>query len=806
MKKLILFVFLVAAMVSSANAQVIDLLHYQPEQNYFVLNFPPGSIAVSRFEVERPASLHELNVWFSPAQGATNGDSAYVYLFGREGGGAYPILLQPLATFKAWLPVETNTLVRFAFQDPKPAFTRPTSFFIGVQVLGENMKVRMDRYTQTPACATAEGDSMYTSSFWQPVQPPYIPYGAHFSGGVAMNNWYIGAKVEYMTPPESMFTEATMLAGVNAMPDGKRISWGDYDSDGYQDMIYGSHLYKNDGDGTFTDIAATVGYDGGSDVNMFADIDNDGDLDIVCQPENILYINEDGSFTKDTEPGFGMSRNTTAMAFADYDMDKFIDLFVANGEFLYAQNPQNPNDSALVRGAAWESFFYGNTQNGKFRDIKGSVLGGYRAGDYGRHPYNTQQRVNGYRPITGANWADIDGDGDLDLYATNNRLQPNYVFENQGNGFLREVAALHGLQGVMKTDPNYVGLFGNSRGCDVVDYDNDGDVDIMVGEAVEPWNLGAGDRTGVWANSGPPNNQFGQIANTTSKLGFNMYDGDVAWGDFDNDGLYDVFITPGENCFNASLYKQNPDQSFTMLSYEAGIDAVNSLGAAWADYDNDGDLDLAVAVETGLKLYRNDMAATGNWVAFNLRSIHSNSYAIGAKIEVVAGATTYTRWVTAGKGAGSQNPYTQHVGLGTAASIDQVNIRWPDGKTLTLDDVEINKIHDIIEQPPVSVDDNPVAPLAMQLQQNYPNPFSQSSHASTRISWELTAAADVKVQIFDTRGALVSTLVDDRQNAGLHAYEWDGRTDAGISVSSGSYRYVLTVNGETASRSLIVVK
>jgi hypothetical protein len=590
------------------------------------------------------------------------------------------------------------------------------------------------------------------------------------------------------------------------MPQGRRVSWGDFDDDGSQDLIYGSHLYRNEGDGSFADVGASAGYDGGSDVNMFVDVDNDGDLDIVCQPENIIYFNDAGSFTKDTEPGFGISRNTTAMTFADYDGDTYPDMFVANAEYMYKKNPQNPNDSALIRGAAWEAFFYGNSQNGHFRDIKGTVLGGYRAGQYGRDPYDQNQLVTGYRPVTGANWADIDGDGDMDLYATNNRLQPNYVFENQGTGFMREVASLHGLQGVIKTDPNYVGLFGNSRGCDLADYDNDGDVDLFVGEAVERWRLPAGDLTGVWKNSGPPNSQFAQVPNTTSKLGFDLYDGDVAWGDFDNDGLYDVVVTPGENCFNATLYKQNPDQSFTNVTYESGIDAVNSLGAAWADYDNDGDLDLAIASETGLKLYRNDNMANGNWVGFNLRSINSNAFAIGAKIQVVVGGTIYTRWVTAGKGAGSQQPYVQYVGLGTASSIDSVMVRWPDGKSLSLIDPDINMVHDITEQPPVSVGNNPAAPVAMQLQQNYPNPFSQSVNATTQISWELGAKNDVTLQIYDTRGALVRTLVQGSREAGTHHVNWDGTDNAGLSVASGSYRYVLTVNGQTTARTMVVVR
>ncbi len=803
MKKLLPILLLMLFAAASSQAQVVDLFYYQAEQNFVLLNAPVGTMMLTRFEVDRPASLHEINAWFYTEQAAS--DSVLVYLFGREGGGEYPLLLAPLVTFKAFIPVGSN-LIRFPFSGTLPHFNRPTSFFVGVIPLGSNLRVRMDNYLQTPTCATAEGDTMYTSSYWQPLQPPYIPYSSRFATGMAINNWYIGVKVEYDAPGQSLFTESTLIAGLNMMPEGMRLSWGDFDNDGYQDLLYGSKLMKNNGNGKFTNVAANVGYDGGSEINMFADIDNDGDLDIVCQPDALLYINDNGMYVKDTEPGFGTGRNTTAMAFADYDGDFFLDLFVAHGEYMYQKNPSNPNDSALIRGAAHEGYFYGNTQNGKFRDIKGQVLGGYRAGQYGRDPYDQTKLVTGYRPITGVNWADIDGDGDLDLYCTNNRLQPNYLFENQGNGFFREVSQLHNLQGVLKTDPNYIGLFGNSRGCDVADYDNDGDVDIFIGEGLEKFRLGAGDRTAVWQNSGFPNATFTQVSNTVSQLAFDLYNADVAWGDFDNDGLYDVAITPGENCFNGYLYKQNPDGSFTNMTFEAGIDATNSLGVVWVDYDNDGDLDLSIATETGVKLYRNDMVGLGNWVEFDVRSKTKNIYSVGAKLQVIAGANTWTRWITIGKGAGSQSPLVQHIGLGATAAVDSVVVTWPDGSTMSMLNPDINMRHTMIEPNPVSVGSDPAAPAGLQLDQNYPNPFSRTTSNVTSISYTVATAGDVRLQVFDTRGALVRTLVSARLEAGTHVTQWNGLDDAGRAVASGSYRYTLTMDGRTAFRSLVVVK
>ena len=805
MKKLLQIMLLTAIMAGSASAQqIVDLFHYQAEQNFTLLGLTAESMAVTRFEVEEAAKLHEINVWFYNQDAA--GDSVVVYLFGKEGGGAFPLLLNPIAQIRAFVPGQFNSLVRFNFNDPKPEFIRPTNFFVGVQILGTNVKVRMDNITQTPTCATSEKDTLYTSSYWQANLPPnYIPYNGRLNSGMATNNWYVGVKVEYTPVSQSGFTDATLLAGLNIPGSGMRVSWADFDADGHQDLLYGTHLLRNNGSGRFVDISSQVGYDGGSTVNMFADIDNDGDLDIVCAPATVIYVNNNGQLTKDTEPGFSASRNTTAMAFNDYDSDNFLDFFVANGEYMYMKNPANQNDSALVEGAAWEGYFYGNSQNGKFRDIKGSILGGYRSFSYGRNPYDQTQTVNGYRPVTGASWVDVDLDGDMDLYASVNRLQPNYLWENQGNGFLRDVAMQHGLQGVVKTDPNYIGLFGNSRGCDFADYDNDGDPDLFVGETAEQWRLLAGDLSGVWTNSGKPNSQFSLVPNTTSQIGFQMHYGDVAWGDYDNDGLQDVFVTSGENCFNGSLFAHNQDHSFTNLSYQMGINAINSLGVVWVDYDNDGDLDLSVATETGIKLYRNDLPKQFNWIAFNLRTRTSNIFAVGSRIEVVAGQNKYTRWVTVGKGAGSQSPYVQHIGIGAATAIDSVVFYLPNGTRFSMKDPEINKLHNVLEPEPVSVG-RPVPPQSIALQQNYPNPFSRSLSATTRIAYDLATAGNVTLHVYDSRGAVVKTLVSGFAAGGSHEVVWDGNAESGLPVASGSYTCVLTVDGLTQTRQLVVMK
>ncbi len=584
---------------------------------------------------------------------------------------------------------------------------------------------------------------------------------------------------------------------------GAKVSWADYDADGLQDCLWGDHLYRNNGNGTFTDVATTVGFTKGSDMEMFVDVDNDGDLDIVCMPANLLYLNDKGNFTLDQNPGFMPAVNSTAMSFADYDSDKYPDFVLANGEYMYMKNPANPSDSALIPGAAWEAYLYVNTQDGHFSDQKKAYLGGYLRGPWGRNPYNQSQQIEGWRPARCVQWVDFDDDGDMDLFMGNDRLQPDLVFQNQGTGDLANVARVVGLEGERKS--SYPGYYGNTMGCDFGDYDNDGMMDILKSSVAYPYRTPYSDMTTLFRNIGSPDYTFASVIN--GGPGYRAMNGDVAWGDFNNDGLLDFYITTNEKCYASQLYMQNPDNTFVDVTYAAGVGLENARSVAWVDFDNDGKLDLCVVMPDGLKLFKNQLTGIGNSTTLTLTSKTANVFALGAQLKVHVGSTIYTRQIVAGKGAGVQEPYAQHIGIGTAAKIDSVTIRWPLGNMETVKDVPINAGKTIVEYvyDPTAAE-TPAQPTSVDLQQNFPNPFSRSRNAMTNIGYNLPASAVVKLDVFDLKGALVRTLINQSQGAGMHFIQWDGLDARGRSVPAGTYQYVLTTNGVVLSKRLIVLK
>jgi hypothetical protein len=399
---------------------------------------------------------------------------------------------------------------------------------------------------------------------------------------------------------------------------------------------------------------------------------------------------------------------------------------------------------------------------------------------------------------------DYDGDGDMDLYVGNDRLQPNFLFDNPGTPFFRSVAQAHNAQGSVKA--GYSGLYGNTRGCDFSDYNNDGTPDLVTAEVALPYRLAYSDMTAVWKNDATVSNNFANVQ-LVAKLGYTAYQADVAWADFNNDGRLDFYVSSGERCSNGSLYMQNADYSFTDVSYESGLNAEAGFGVAWADFDNDGDLDMAIGSEFGIRLYRNELTSKGNWVELMLKGKTGNSFAIGTRAKVYAGGVTYTRFVTAGQGAGCQQPYALHIGVGSAAQIDSVVLRWPGKKLETLKGLAINAIHTITEKTGTSaVLETVVAPRRADLQQNYPNPFSKSRNGSTNIAYNLPSSADIVLDIVDLLGARVKRLHAGAQSAGMHFTTWDGRNDAGETVPSGTYQYILSSAGAVLVKQLVVLK
>ena len=497
-------------------------------------------------------------------------------------------------------------------------------------------------------------------------------------------------------------------------PLGAGAAFLDYNNDGFQDIYFvngvdlpplvdgqsggveppRNALYRNNGDGTFTDVTvaagiADTGYGMGCTVG---DYDNDGfsDLYVTNFGANVFFRNNgDGTFTDvTTQTGTGDTRWGASCAFVDYDNDSFLDLYVTNYVKYTIKSDQvcmNKGvrvycDPRLYEGEL--DILYHNNGDGTFTDVTESA---------------------GFSEATGRGlalaWGDYDDDGDMDVYIANDADQ-NFLYRNNGDGTFTDVSLIAGVG--FSED----GEAENGMGTDFGDYDNDGHLDLIVTNFQDQTNtLYHNDRAGLFSD-----------VSYASGIG-TMSLPYLAWGvsfcDYDNDGYQDLFIANGhldENvqAFNPTgfyeqpnlLFHNNRDGTFD----EGGVDLGSGMrlekisrGSAYADYDNDGDLDLLVTNLKGTPdLLRNE-GGQNTWLTLKLIGTRSNRDAIGARVKVTTGNLTQIREVRSSSSYLSQNDMRLHFGLGKHSQVDRIEIRWSRGLQEHLEGVEANQILTLIE-------------------------------------------------------------------------------------------------------------
>ncbi|MFQ6044236.1 MAG: CRTAC1 family protein [Candidatus Poribacteria bacterium] len=523
-------------------------------------------------------------------------------------------------------------------------------------------------------------------------------------------------------PPISVtFTDVTAAAGINFIhSEGDIIelvsqttspgaAFADYDNDDDLDIYItnGSGLpnalYRNNGDGTFSDVARQAGVDhrGFAMGCVFGDYDNDGDLDLYVtnynEPNLFFRNNGDGTFTDVTlETGTGDDRWGVSAAFADYDNDGDLDLYVVNYiRFAKELAPKNfvlverAEDNVLLAPEPYDpqgNVLYRNNGDGTFTDV--TAQAGV-ADENGR----------GLSAIFG----DYDNDGDADLFVAND-ISRNKLYRNNGDGTFEDASFLEGVD-----DPR------SGMGVDWGDYDNDGDLDLYVGYFKYQANA-------LYRNNLPKNPSDGEmLANfddIASAAGLaepcRMY---VTWGagflDYDNNGYLDIFAVNGNIksdyvdltvCIGQPdfLFHNNGDGTFEDVSESAGAWANYrhvGRGTAFGDYDGDGDIDIFIANNNGpAVLLRNDGGNQNNWLHIRLIGTKSNRDGIGARVTVKAGGLAQTREVIAGNSVMSQSSLEVAFGLGNNPKVEMLKIRWPSGIVQTMKDIAANQIITVVEK------------------------------------------------------------------------------------------------------------
>lgn len=480
---------------------------------------------------------------------------------------------------------------------------------------------------------------------------------------------------------------------------GSGCVWFDYNNDGLPDLYVASgkpleaaihpyplkkspdvpphnHLYRNDGNGKFTDITDQAGVA----ANLYgmaaiaADYDNDGfvDLFVTGYGRAILYRNQgDGTFEDVTaKAGIKVDGWSISSAWLDYDRDGCVDLFVGRyvqfdpkyRNFYAADNYPGPLDYEGTTNK-----LYHNNCDGTFTDVtEKSGIGAYK----GR--------------TMGVTAADFDGDGYPDIYVANDKTE-NFLFHNKHDGTFEEVAVDAGVAYGQNGEST------SAMGPVFADVDNDGLLDLWVTDS--KYNR-------LMRNLG--HNQFDDIG---ARSGISPVTGQyVSWGtgiyDFDNDGLLDILtfhgglihLVPEEH----SIFRGIGKAQFADVSQQAGpVFDVKTVarGACFADYDNDGKID-AFLVNLGAPgmLFLNTSSNTGHWLTVRLKGTKSNHDGIGARLELTAGGKTQMAERVAGSGYLSQDDGRVHFGLGAATRVEKLVVRWPSGRTQTLENLAVDRI------------------------------------------------------------------------------------------------------------------
>ncbi|MSO21666.1 MAG: CRTAC1 family protein [Acidobacteria bacterium] len=535
-----------------------------------------------------------------------------------------------------------------------------------------------------------------------------------------------------MTPganPEVRFVDVTKQAGIRferpSTPEkkyvvesiGAGVALFDFDNDGFLDIYFvngqsvetagtrpghASALFRNNRDGTFTNVAekAGVAYPGWGMGAAVADVNNDGwlDLYVTCFGPNRLYLNNGNGTFRDVsqKSGEGDSGCAQGAAFGDYDKDGYVDLYVANyiefdlntlpefgkGHFCHFRGiPVQCGPRGLPGGG---DVLYHNNGDGTFTNVtaKAKVL--------------EQEKRYGM----GVVWSDFDKDGWLDLYVAND-TQPNYLYRNLGDGTFEEIGLASGVAVAQDGNPQ------GSMGVTVGDYNRDGLPDLFVTNYADQYNA-------LYRQDRP---FFFSDVSFSSRIASSSFPF-VGWGagflDFDKDGWQDLLALNGhvypqieQPPVNVSypqrglLYRNNNDGTFTEVTAQSGealMKKQTSRGAAFGDIDNDGDVDVVVNnLDGGPALLRNDGGNDNHWLLVKAKGTRSNTAGIGAQVKVTTAEFTQEGQVCSGSSYVSQNDLRLHFGLGKHTQVNEVEVRWPSGGIDRRRNVPANQIMEIVE-------------------------------------------------------------------------------------------------------------
>src|SRR5882724_604140 len=487
-----------------------------------------------------------------------------------------------------------------------------------------------------------------------------------------------------MAPTRLRYENIAARIGLNKTSGGRGTAIFDYNNDGLLDIAItsahgGTSLYRNNGDGTFTDVSIESGVD--QAVNGFSiiagDYDNDGFVDLYVTrlgwyagDGTLFHNNGDGTFTDVTaKAGLATWGPCFSASWVDYDCDGFLDLFI-------------PNNAGGIFDRHVPNRLFHNNGDGTFTEV------------------TNEAGVGGILPAIGSSWGDYNNDGYPDLFVSG--MGHAQLLRNNGDGTFTDVSAQAGL-----TDPA-IGTV-----CAWCDYDNDGWLDVLQFVWSDYEDVIHTMKTGRGPHDGKPlriyhNNRDGTFTMKDRELGLDGCWGTMsgAFGDLDNDGNIDFILgngAPPMDRIEPMVVLQSDGAKFRNVTFSAGLPFTGkSHGANCADLFGDGRLSIIVAAGG---LYPGDLMTsavfcpkerTGNYLNVRLTGVKCNRDAIGARITLLTGDSRQMREVGGGANFGCL-PTEQHFGLGALTEISALEIRWPGGDLQRVESPPVNATIRIVE-------------------------------------------------------------------------------------------------------------
>lgn len=433
------------------------------------------------------------------------------------------------------------------------------------------------------------------------------------------------------------------------------LSFCDFDKDGLEDLTLPTvtgekiHIYKFNGE-NFTNIVDQTDISDTQRVDcvLWADYDNDGDRDFLITNRNSfdhLYRNDNGEYV-DVTSAVGLplaSTFSTAACWADYDKDGWLDLYIGTRDWNLG------------------SHLYHNNGDGTFTDVTDFA----GVSNFGKLPL-------------AISFLDYDNDGWLDIYNANDLHQGNTLFKNNGDGTFTDVSVVSGAN-----------VYVSGMGIAIGDYDNNGFLDMYITNVDE-------------GNAFLHNNGDGTFTEIAGYLHIDVgkFGWGTSFFDYDNDGDLDLLVNNSgglqgrdDPARNNTFFRNNGDGQFTEL-FDTGLEADTfySYGSATADFNNDGYLDVAILNAYGHKsqLFQNS-GGTNNWIKIGLEGTVSNREGIGSVIEIWRSGTKFIRTTHCGVSYQSQNSFVETIGVGQSTVIDSIIIKWPNGIVDVYRDVLVNQ-------------------------------------------------------------------------------------------------------------------